>query len=57
MVYLKDRGFTEETIRKFKIGVGVEGFISSNGHSIDVQVIYFPMYRPKEIKNLKKLTK
>ena len=52
--YLVSRGFTIETLEKYRVGAGSETFISENGNEISVHVIYFPMYQMHK-KDIKKL--
>ena len=41
--YVMSRGFTVETIKKYRLGAGIETFIGEAGLPVDVKVIYFPM--------------
>lgn len=43
--YLKSRGFTDESIQKYKIGAGTQSFTSELGNNVDVKVAYFPMFQ------------
>ena len=53
---MKQRGLAWETIQKYNVGVGVEGFYNESGHFEDIKVLYFPMYKPKHTKSRNKLT-
>jgi DNA primase len=44
--YLKQRGFTDQTIDRYRVGVGTESFLSEMGTTVDVKVVYFPMFQP-----------
>jgi hypothetical protein len=42
--YFKSRGFTLETLLKYRVGAGTETFVDEIGKEVSVNVIYFPMY-------------
>lgn len=53
MDYIKSRGFTEDTIKKYNLGAGAEDFFDEGGEAHYIKLVYFPLYKLKETKDMK----
>jgi len=49
----EERHLSLETLEKYKVGVGYETFLDSNGEQVELPCVYFPMYANKKDKSIK----